>query len=218
MHNKNYNACFCLWRFLDECGAGSLLSEDQIKSVYAAFISLAMIGIYVRFGFQIVNDVGIGRIDRGFFAQGYELENDLFKVIVSASVKKAEIVVQCKKTRTQQTTAINFHTDVSQLPSEEEHFTVSLYRTDYSDCAACVVPGNKNSLKDLESIVRCTVFTFETEPGIYDRMCLVCGSPMVENKKYFYQCEDCGAVYSFIEKNPRMAQPFQRAQQKRYLK
>ena len=24
---------------------------------------------------------------------------------------------------------------------------------------------------------------------------------MVENKKYFYQCEDCGAVYSFIEKN-----------------
>ena len=201
VHNKNYNACFCLWRFLDECGAGSLLSEDQIKSVYAAFISLAMIGIYVRFGFQIVNDVGIGRIDEDFSLQGYELENDLFKVIVSASVKKAEIVVQCKKTRTQQTTAINFHTDVSQLPSEEEHFTVSLYRTDYSDCAACVVPGNKNSLKDLESIVRCTVFTFETEPGIYDRMCLVCGSPMVENKKYFYQCEDCGAVYSFIEKN-----------------
>ena len=83
----------------------------------------------------------------------------------------------------------------------EGQFAVSLHRTDYSDRTACVVPDNKNSLKDLESIVRCTVFVFAAEAGVYDRICLVCGSPMVEDKKYFYRCEDCGAVYSFIEKD-----------------
>lgn len=65
--------------FFGRCGAGSLLSEDQIKSVYAAFISLAMIGIYVRFGFQIVNDVGIGRIDEDFSLQGLRVGKRSFQ-------------------------------------------------------------------------------------------------------------------------------------------
>ena len=74
-----------------------------------------------------------------------------------------------------------------------------MHKTDYSDRAACVVPGNKNSLKDLESIVRCTVFTFEADKSIYSRLCLICGSNVLDDKGYFYKCEDCGAVYSFID-------------------
>ena len=201
LHNKNYNACFLLWRFLDEFCAGSVLSQEQIGSVYAAFVSLAAIGAYVRMGFKIVKDAEIGRIDEGFSLKGFGLENELFKVTFSASAEKAEIAVQCKKTRTQQGTDIYFHTDAAQPPSAEGQFAVSLHRTDYSDRTACVVPDNKNSLKDLESIVRCTVFVFAADAGVYDRICLVCGSPMVEDKKYFYRCEDCGAVYSFIEKD-----------------
>lgn len=80
LHNKNYNACFLLWRFLDEFCAGSVLSQEQIGSVYAAFVSLAAIGAYVRMGFKIVKDAEIGRIDEGFSLKGFGLENELFKV------------------------------------------------------------------------------------------------------------------------------------------
>lgn len=199
-HNRNYNACFRLWRFLDEFNAGlSVLSPAEQESAYCAFVSLAMISLYVRLGFTITGDALIAGAAENFSLKNFTLENLLFKVILSASGKKIAVTVQCRKVKLQQTTDIYLHTDIAEPIGSEGQFVVSLYKTDYSDRTACVVPGNKNSLKDLESIVRCTVLTFEVEEDIYNKLCLICGSPMLDDKGYFYRCEDCGAAYSFLD-------------------
>lgn len=200
IHNANYHGCFKLWRFLDEFYAGlSLLTLEQQKSVYCAFVSLAMIDCYVRQGFKIIKDVQFSQIEKDFRLQDFCLTNDLFNVVINADPDKITVLVQCAKMRSQQTTVIELHTDISEPYSKNNQFVVSMHKTDYSDRAACVVPGNKNSLKDLESIVRCTVFTFEADKSIYSRLCLICGSNVLDDKGYFYKCEDCGAVYSFID-------------------
>ena len=49
--------------------------------------------------------------------------------------------------------------------------------------------------------MRCTVFTFEAKKEIYDKLCLICGSNAIEDKDYFYRCDDCGAVYCFLDEN-----------------
>lgn len=199
-HNRDYNACFRLWRFLDEFNAGlSVLSLSEQESVYCAFISLAAIDIYKNMGFSIKDDSVITGVDKGFALKNFTMENPTFKVIINASGKKIEIRTQCLKAKLQQTTVIALHTDISEEYAPDSQFVVSLYKTDYNDRTACVVPGNKGSLKDLESIVRCTVFTFEVEEGIYNKLCMVCGSPLLEDKGYFFKCEDCGAAYSFID-------------------
>ncbi len=200
IHNADYNACMRLWLFLDRFNAGlSLLTQEQQKSVYSAFIVLAMASIYVQFGFRIAKDVQVGRIDENFSLQGLVLENEWFKVLLGADTEKIRVLVQCPKIKAQQTTVIELHTDIAEQYGKENQFVVSLHRTDYSDRAACVVPGNKNSLKDLESIVRCTVFTFEAKKEIYDKLCMICGSNALDDKDYFYKCADCGAVYSFLD-------------------
>ena len=71
----------------------------------------------------------------------------------------------------------------------------------YSDRAVCVTPGNKNSLKDLEALVRCSVLTFGADKSIYDKVCLVCGSNLLEDKGRAFRCPDCGAVYTFLGKD-----------------
>ena len=202
VHNRDYNACFRLWVFLDEFNAGlSLLTQEQQRSAYCAFIVLAMISIYVRMGFKIVKDVPVDKIDENFILSGFVLANEWFKVTLHAQPGRIEVLVQCSKIRAQQTTVIELHTDIAEQYSKNNQFVVSLHRTDYNDRAACVVPGNKNSLKDLESIVRCTVFTFEAKKEIYDKLCLICGSNAIEDKDYFYRCDDCGAVYCFLDEN-----------------
>ena len=108
------------------------------------------------------------------------------------------MLVQCASVKTQQKTVIELHTDIAAPYGKNNQFVVSLYRTDYSDRTACVVPSNKNSLRDLESIVRCTVFELDADRDIYSKVCLVCGSNMLDDKDYFYRCEECGAVYSFL--------------------
>lgn len=199
IHNADYNACMQLWLFLDHFNAGlSLLTQQQQKSVYSAFIALAMADIYVRLGFRIVKDVSIDRIDENFSLQGLVMENDWFKVFLEADTAKVRILVQCPKIKAQQTTVVELHTDIAEQYGKNNQFVVSLHRTDYNDHAACVVPGNKNSLKDLESIVRCTVFTFEAKKEIYDKLCMICGSNALDDKDYFYKCADCGAVYCFL--------------------
>lgn len=199
VHNPNYNACFKLWLFLDEFNAGlSLLTQDERRSVYCAFVSLAMISIYVKLGFRIVRDVAVGRIDRGFSLHGFALENGTFRVLLNSDADKIEVLVQCASVKTQQKTVIELHTDIAAPYGKNNQFVVSLYRTDYSDRTACVVPSNKNSLRDLESIVRCTVFELDADRDIYSKVCLVCGSNMLDDKDYFYRCEECGAVYSFL--------------------
>ena len=198
VHNSNYNACLKLWLFLDEFNAGlSSLSQEEQRSIYSAFIALAMIGCYVRMGFRIVKDAVIERINEAFSLHDFVLEDGRFRVILNASAQEIRVLVQCPQILAQQETTIGLHTDIAEEFEGEYNFTVSLHRTDYSDRTACVVPGNKNSLKDLESIVRCTVFTFEAKKEIYSRLCLVCGSNAVNDKDYFYQCDDCGAAYCF---------------------
>lgn len=200
IHNADYNACMRLWLFLDRFNAGlSLLTQEQQKSVYSAFIVLAMASIYVQLGFRIAKDAQVGRIDENFSLQGLVLENEWFKVLLGADTEKIRVLVQCSKIKAQQTTVIELHTDIAEQYGKENQFVVSLHRTDYSDRAACVIPGNKNSLKDLESIVRCTVFTFEAKKEIYDKLCMICGSNALDDKDYFYKCADCGAVYSFLD-------------------
>ncbi len=199
VHNQNYNACYKLWLFLDEFGAGlSALSKEERASVYSAFVSIAMIAVYVRMGFRVVRDATVARIDEGFSLRGFSLENDTFRVFLDADPEKISVLVKCSAAKAQQNTVIRLHTDIAAPYPGDCQFVVSLYRTDYSDRIACVVPGNKNSLRDLESIVRCTVFELAAEKSIYSKVCLVCGSNMLEDKGYFYKCEECGAVYSFI--------------------
>ena len=200
LHNPDYRNCFRLWLFLDEFNAGlSLLSQEEQRSVYCAFISLAMISAYVRLGFRIETDASVGKIDENFSLKGFVLTNEWFKVTLHAEPGRIEVLVQCPKIRAQQTIVIELHTNIAEQYGKDNQFVVSLHRTDYNDRAACVVPGNKNSLKDLESIVRCTVFTFEAKREIYDRLCLICGSNALEDKDYFYRCDDCGAVYCFLD-------------------
>ena len=200
LHNPDYRNCFRLWLFLDEFNAGlSLLSQEEQRSVYCAFISLAMISAYVQLGFRIETDASVGKIDENFSLKGFVLTNEWFKVTLHAEPGRIEVLVQCPKIRAQQTTVIELHTNIAEQYGKDNQFVVSLHRTDYNDRAACVVPGNKNSLKDLESIVRCTVFTFEAKREIYDRLCLICGSNALEDKDYFYRCDDCGAVYCFLD-------------------
>lgn len=202
IHNPDYNACMRLWLYLDAFHAGlSLLSAEERKSVYKAFILLAMAGIYVKYGFCITKDVKIGRIDENFSVKNLELENGIFKVLLETEGEKINVHVQCDKIRARQKTSIGIHTDIDQPYEKDNQFTVSLHRTDYTDRTACVIPGNKNSLKDLESIVRCTVFAFEAEKEIYDKLCLICGSNALDDKEYYYQCEECGAVYCFPDRN-----------------
>ena len=202
VHNPDYNGCFRLWRSLDEFYAGlSLLTQAQQRSVYAAFVFLAMVSCYVRLGFAVERDASVGEIDNDFSVREFCLKNEDFNVILSADTDKITVLVQCAKTHSQQTSLIHLRTDVSEEEPAADGFTVSLHRTEYRDNAACVVPGNKNSLKDLESIVRCTVLTFAADKDIYGRVCLVCGSNLVEDRERFFRCPDCGAVYTFLGKD-----------------
>lgn len=202
VHNANYNACLRLWLFLDEFNAGlSLLTQEEQKSVYSAFISLAMARSYAGLGYRIVSDAEVKNVSSGFSLHGLVLENGTFRVRLDSDRERVNVLVQCAKIKAQQTTVIELHTDISEQFGKNNQFVVSLHRTDYSDRAACVVPGNKNSLKDLDSIVRCTVFAFEADKEIYDKLCLICGSNALEDKDYFYRCADCGAVYCFPDKH-----------------
>lgn len=198
LHHPDYHACFMLWRFLDDFNSGlSLLTPPQRLSVYRAFVSLYMIGCYVKSGFRIEKDVVVKRADENFTLKQFVLKNEFFYVILNAEGNKIEILVQCPKVRSQQRTTVGLHTDIYE-PYEKAHdFVVSLHKTDYSDRTACVVPNNRNSHRDLESIVRCTVLTFDADKEVYNKICPVCGSNAVENKDLYFRCEDCGAVYSF---------------------
>ena len=202
VHNPDYNGCFKLWRSLDEFYAGlSLLSSAQQRSVYSAFVTLAMISCYVRLGFAPVRDVPVGNTDKNFSLKDFCLKNEDFNVVLNADEEKITVLVQCAKARSQQTTVIRLRTDLSEEDVSDNAFTVSLHRTEYSDRAVCVTPGNKNSLKDLEALVRCSVLTFGADKNIYDKVCLVCGSNLLEDKGRAFRCPDCGAVYTFLGKD-----------------
>lgn len=202
VHSPDYNGCFKLWRSLDEFYAGlSLLSSAQQRSVYSAFVTLAMISCYVRLGFAPVRDVPVGNTDKNFSLKDFCLKNEDFNVVLNADEEKITVLVQCAKARSQQTTVIRLRTDLSEEDVSDNAFTVSLHRTEYSDRAVCVTPGNKNSLKDLEALVRCSVLTFGADKSIYDKVCLVCGSNLLEDKGRAFRCPDCGAVYTFLGKD-----------------
>lgn len=198
VHNENYRECFLLWRFLDEYRSGrTVLTHDELQSVYRAFVSLFMVSVYVKSGFKIVNDNTVELADKDFALKDLVLENKYFKIIINAEADKIDILVRCEKSKSQQKTYVLLHTDESEPYIKNDGFIVSLFKTEYRDNAACVLPHNKNSLKDLESIVRCTVLTFEADKEIYDKVCPICGSNALHDKDYYYRCEDCGAVYSF---------------------
>ena len=198
VHNADYNACLRLWLFLDRFNAGlSVLSQEEQRSVYAAFIALAMAQSYAALGYRIETDAAVKDVSASFSLRGLVMKNDTFRVRLDADANSVKVLVQCAKIKAQQSTEIALHTDISEPFGKGGQFVVSLHRTDYSDRAACVVPGNKNSLKDLDSIVRCTVFSFEAEKDVYDKVCPICGSNALEDKDYFYRCSDCGAVYCF---------------------
>lgn len=198
VHNPHYSSCFRLWLFLRDFGVGlSGLGETEKKSLYAAFIFLATCEIYVRLGFRVVRDVKIEGLPQTFSVSEFVLENSEFRVVIDASAENMTITVQCLASKLQQRTSIALHTDVSEPEEIGDRFVVSLYRTGYRDNAACVVPGNKNSLRDLESIVRCTVLTLDADRSVYGKVCLICGSQSVEDKGGYFVCPDCGAAYSF---------------------
>lgn len=200
IHNKHYNACFKLWKLIDEYNAGlNSLSLAQRRNVYCAFISLAVIDSYVRLGFSMEKDQTFDNIALSFGLKNFVLYNDLFRVTINSDVDQLSILVQCRKIKIQQATLLQLHSDVSQPFRQDCQFVVSLFKTDYGNKATCVVPSNKNSLTDIMSIVKCTVFVLQADKQVYSRMCLVCGSTAMDDKDYFYTCQDCGAVYVFVD-------------------
>lgn len=202
VHNKHYNACFKLWKLIDEHNAGmNSLPLTQRRSVYCAFISFAVVDSFVQMGFKLDKDVHFDNITEQFGLKNLVLSNELFTVTINSDVEELSILVQCSKLKIQQKTVLQLHSDASQPYRKDCQFIVSLFKTEYNERARCVVPSNKNSLTDIKSIVRCTVFLLQADKQVYSRMCLVCGSSAIDDKGYYFACQDCKAVYAFVDDN-----------------
>ena len=126
------------------------------------------------------------------------LENETFTVDVRMEDKEILIDVKAKQTKRMERTRIRLVLDYDITPERDVSFYVSLFPTPYSDNAACVVPNNLNSIKDLAAIAQCTVLTFRSKKDVYSRYCLVCGNTDIEEKDGNFICNDCGARYAFL--------------------
>ena len=126
------------------------------------------------------------------------LENETFTVDVRMEDKEILIDVRAKQTKRMERTRIRLVLDYDITPERDVSFYVSLFPTPYSDNAACVVPNNLNSIKDLAAIAQCTVLTFRSKKDVYSRYCLVCGNTDIEEKDGNFICNDCGARYAFL--------------------
>lgn len=197
-HHPHYHECYMLWQYLEKLGVKkSSLPLEKLQSAYSSFISLAIVNFYVQDGFKIVKDYAFDK-DADFALKNLLLENDSFKVNINANNYKVQIVVKCKKAGLQQKTLIGLATDYSRKFGKEYQYVCGLVRTDYNDRTLCILPSNENSIKDLKAIVKSTIFVLEANKNVYEKVCIVCGSTIVEDKEYYHKCENCGAVYSFL--------------------
>lgn len=202
-HNNDYRTCFMLWLFLDGQGKEqTVLSTEQRKSVYSAFIFLATIKIFSGYGFDVNSDFVIRDIDKGFYLEDVRLGNPDFIVSLSVDLDKLTIIVKSRMSGIYQRSTIGLNSDyLEEINVDDYDFIVSLFTTEYFDKLACVSPANESSLADLESIIKCCILVVDANKDIYSRMCLVCGCNSIDETEDGYLCEDCGAFYSFL--NPR---------------
>lgn len=198
-HNEDYRRCAKLWTYLDEANAGIFtLNEQQRANAYSLFIFSGLLKAYADGGFTLAKD-GTIRYLRGFYKiPPTTVENELFTVELRAEDTEIVLFIRPKTVKQEKVAKIKLVTDYDLVPERGVQFYVSLCPTPYSDNAACVIPNNLNSIKDLTAIANCTVLTFPADREIYRRYCLVCGCNDLVEKDGALVCNDCEAKYTYL--------------------
>ena len=197
-HNEDYHRCAKLWAFLDaQSGGGATLEGKELVNAYALFLFIGLVKAYTDMGMTL-KDQPIRYARDLWRIPTTTLENETFTVDVRMEDKEILIDVRAKQTKRMERTRIRLVLDYDITPERDVSFYVSLFPTPYSDNAACVVPNNLNSIKDLAAIAQCTVLTFRSKKDVYSRYCLVCGNTDIEEKDGNFICNDCGARYAFL--------------------
>lgn len=202
VHNPNYHACLKLWLMLNEAEAGAgELKDSGIPAAYAAFAFFGSLSCLCRTGFSLTSDTRFIYGDNTFSADTVMLENEYFRVGLSADTAeiKADLIPKCG------IEAGRLRVGLRALPEsvcdKKCRYVLSLFPVEYSDDVLRVCPDSESSLRDLETLWRCIFFTVKVEPDVYDKLCLVCGSSAVDAKNNDVLCHDCGAQYTFFDES-----------------
>lgn len=203
VHNADYNALMKLWAFLKSAdGRTGELRDEGIRAAYCAYVYLYSSYVFTRkLGYILAKDCEIRYADNAFLSAGAQLENNYFRIRLTIDDNQMAVVIYCKQTHETTTTTINVHVFPEEPIDRNANYTVTLFPTEYSDDIACVMPDNPQTLVNLETLLRCVVLVLPVEEGIYDKLCMVCGSNAVETIGKKVTCADCGAQYTFLKKD-----------------
>ena len=194
LHNPDYAACMKLWLYLGAAINSEEEDENQTRKAYSAFVFLYTAYALYSMGFELS-----GRVDaEGFFGE-VTAGNEWFTVKLIRGADKMTAEVKSRSTSDSQTTEIGFLT--SRNGCRDFAYTVSMFPAECSDDVIFAFPDNRSSLGDLKTLAHCLVMTVGVTGGVYDRLCVVCGSNAVEEEQGEKKCADCGARYTFIAPN-----------------
>lgn len=201
MHNPDYFACLRLWLFLNEKDIRiGELKDEGLRAAYASFIFLYTTKSLTKLGFALKKDSDF-RYDRGeFSAHGAIFENEYFIVKIAAAEKKMAFSINCKVTDEKELISFGFRM-FAEDSKPDTNYIISFVSTPYSDENLRVQPDSNSSLKDFDTLLRSLFFIVDVEQNVYEKLCLVCGSNAVEEKKNEIRCLDCGSKYTFFDKN-----------------
>lgn len=200
LHNPNYNACFKLWLMLNEIetNAGEL-KDKGVSAAYGAFVFLGSVSCLCNIGFSLIGDAHLTYANDNFSAERVQLENENFRVGISADSSELNVTAEPKCGAAPE----NFRVGLCALPEsgadQKYRYVLSFLPVEYSDDALRVRPDSEASLRELETLWKCIFFTVKVEPGVYDKLCLVCGSNAVDTKENDVFCHDCRAAYTFFD-------------------
>ena len=200
LHNPNYNACLKLWLMLNEVEtkAGEL-KDPGISAAYGAFVFLGSVACLCNIGFSLIGDAHLIYAKDSFSAERVLLENEYFRVGISADSFEMNVTAEPKCGAAPE----DFRVGIRALPetggSKKCRYVLSFLPVEYSDDALRVRPDSEASLRELETLWKCIFFTVKVEPGVYDKLCLVCGSNAVDAKGNDVFCHDCRAAYTFFD-------------------
>lgn len=194
--NNDYRECFEAWIRLDRFeSAMSGLSGAERKSVYTAFVSLALVRAYTLSGFAVERNVYYKDPTRNFSFGGLVLADDTFRVILDVSVGELRVTVQCPKEGVQQRLTIGVYSGVADEARASDFLSVCLFDMGDDERFLCVRPENEDSGEDMAAAARLTVLTFGDRSSVYETICPVCGSTLVTAGDYCTVCSSCGAKY-----------------------
>lgn len=200
VHNADYFACLKLWLYLNEKDIRmGELKDEGLRAAYSAFVFLYTAKSLTKLGFALKKDSDFRYGHNEFSAHGATFENEYFVVKVAAAEKKMALALTCKVTDEKKMISFGFRVFADD-PKIDTQYIISFAPTSYSDETLRVQPDSSSSLKDLETLLHSIFFIVKVEQNVYDKLCLVCGSNAVEEKKEEMRCLDCGSEYSFFDK------------------